>query len=61
MHEDAIEKGKKVLIIDDVLATGGTVNAVCRLIDKVGGITVGALFLMALTALAKNVQFNIPI
>ena len=61
MHEDAIEKGKKVLIIDDVLATGGTVNAVCRLIDKVGGITVGALFLMELTALAKNVQFNFPI
>ena len=61
MHEDALEKGQKVLIIDDVLATGGTVKAVCRMVEKAGGTSVGALFLMELTALSNNVQFNIPI
>jgi adenine phosphoribosyltransferase len=37
MHEDAIKKGEKVLIVDDVLATGGTAAAACRLVDKLGG------------------------
>ena len=34
IHEDAIEKDKNVLVIDDLLATGGTVNACCKLIKK---------------------------
>ncbi|PIS47420.1 MAG: adenine phosphoribosyltransferase [Elusimicrobia bacterium CG08_land_8_20_14_0_20_51_18] len=37
IHEDAIQKGEKVLIVDDVLATGGTARAVCQLVDKLGG------------------------
>ena len=37
IHEDAIRKGEKVLIVDDVLATGGTAGAVCDLVDKLGG------------------------
>jgi adenine phosphoribosyltransferase len=37
IHEDAIKKGEKVLIIDDVLATGGTAKAVCELVEKLGG------------------------
>jgi len=37
IHQDAIEKGEKVLIIDDVLATGGTANAVCQLVEQLGG------------------------
>ena len=37
MHEDAVRKGEKVLIVDDVLATGGTAGAVCSLVDKMGG------------------------
>jgi adenine phosphoribosyltransferase len=37
MHEDAVRKGEKVLIVDDVLATGGTAKAVCSLVDKLGG------------------------
>ena len=37
MHEDAIKKGEKVLIVDDVLATGGTGKAVCELVEKLGG------------------------
>jgi len=37
MHEDAVRKGEKVLIVDDVLATGGTASAVCALVEKLGG------------------------
>ena len=37
MHEDAVGKGEKVLIVDDVLATGGTAKAVCSLVEKLGG------------------------
>lgn len=37
MHEDAIKKNEKVLIVDDVLATGGTAAAVCQLVERLGG------------------------
>lgn len=37
MHEDAVGKGEKVLIVDDVLATGGTAKAVCSMVEKLGG------------------------
>jgi adenine phosphoribosyltransferase len=37
VHEDAVRKGEKVLIVDDVLATGGTAGAVCSLVEKLGG------------------------
>jgi adenine phosphoribosyltransferase len=37
VHEDALKKGEKVLIVDDVLATGGTASAVCSLAEKLGG------------------------
>jgi len=37
MHEDAVGKNEKVLIVDDVLATGGTAGAVCSLVEKLGG------------------------
>ena len=36
MHEDALEKGEEVLIVDDLLATGGTAAATCRLVEKLG-------------------------
>ena len=48
IHADAIEKGAKVLFVDDLLATGGTANAACNLIKKVGGELVGAAFLIEL-------------
>jgi adenine phosphoribosyltransferase len=51
IHEDAIEKGENVLIIDDVLATGGTAEAVINLIKKCGGNVVGLGFLIELTFL----------
>ena len=48
VHADAIKKGSKVLIADDLLATGGTVGAVKKLIEQMGGEVVGAVFLMEL-------------
>ncbi|MHA1105250.1 MAG: adenine phosphoribosyltransferase [Promethearchaeota archaeon] len=49
MHVDAIEKGEKVLLFDDLLATGGTAKAACNLIEKAGGIVEGVVFVIELT------------
>lgn len=51
MHTDAIQKGDRVLIHDDVLATGGTAKAVCELVEKLGGEIVQCNFLMELSFL----------
>ena len=51
MHADAIEEGKNVLVIDDLLATGGTVEAACKLLRKVGANVVGAAFIIELSDL----------
>ena len=51
IHKDAIKKGQKVLIIDDLLATGGTVEATIKLVESLGGIVVGCAFLIELEAL----------
>lgn len=51
IHTDAIKKGEKVLIHDDVLATGGTAKAVCELVEKLGGEIVQLSFIMELTFL----------
>lgn len=51
MHTDAIKKGDRVLIHDDVLATGGTAKAVCELVEKLGGEIVQCNFLMELSFL----------
>jgi adenine phosphoribosyltransferase len=48
MHEDAVTKGQKVLVVDDLLATGGTVKANIELVKKLGGEIVGIAFLMEL-------------
>lgn len=57
MHEDAIKKGQKVLLIDDLLATGGTVKAAAGLIKQVGGNVAGALFLLELIELSSQADF----
>ncbi len=49
MHIDAIEKGDKVLVFDDLLATGGTAKAACNLVEKAGGEVVGIAFIIELT------------
>ena len=51
MHKDSIEKGQKVLIVDDLLATGGTVEAATKLIEQMGGEVAGCAFLVELEAL----------
>lgn len=48
MHVDSIKPGQKVLIVDDLLATGGTVEATCEMIKKLGGDVVGLAFLIEL-------------
>ena len=51
MHKDAIEAGKNVIIIDDLLATGGTAEAACKLVKKTGANLVGIAFLIELEGL----------
>lgn len=51
VHKDAILPGQKVLIVDDLLATGGTVEATIKLVEQLGGIVVGCAFLIELSAL----------
>lgn len=58
VHEDAIKKGEKVLIVDDLLATGGTVKAVSELIENIGGEIVGIEFLIELVDLKGRQKLN---
>jgi adenine phosphoribosyltransferase len=51
IHQDAFKKGDNVLIVDDLLATGGTSRAVINLVEKMGGKITGLAFLIELTAL----------
>ncbi|MGH9258203.1 MAG: adenine phosphoribosyltransferase [Vicinamibacterales bacterium] len=51
MHADAVERGQRVLIVDDVLATGGTAAATAQLVRRVGGELHGLAFLIELLAL----------
>jgi adenine phosphoribosyltransferase len=52
MHRDAIRPGERVLVIDDVLATGGTAAATCRLVEELGGAIVGLGFLIEIGELS---------
>ncbi|MRG88257.1 adenine phosphoribosyltransferase [Salinibacillus xinjiangensis] len=51
IHKDAIKPGQRVLITDDLLATGGTIEATIKLVEELGGIVVGCAFLIELTYL----------
>lgn len=51
MHRDAIHPGEQILVIDDVLATGGTAAATCRLVEELGGVVAGLGFLIELGGL----------
>lgn len=51
MHEDAIKPGQKCLVVDDLLATGGTARAMAQLCEKLGGEVVGMLFMIELAGL----------
>lgn len=51
MHKDALEPGQKVLLVDDLLATGGTMDAACRLVQSLDAHVAGIAFLIELDAL----------
>ncbi len=51
LHKDSIKKGQRVLIVDDLLATGGTVEATIKLVEELGGIVAGLAFLIELEEL----------
>ncbi|MDO5456449.1 MAG: adenine phosphoribosyltransferase [Eubacteriales bacterium] len=51
IHRDAIKPGEKALIVDDLLATGGTARAMAKLVEKLGGEVVGMLFMIELAGL----------
>ena len=51
MHKDSIKPGQKVVIIDDLIATGGTIEAITKLVEQLGGEVVKVLFLMELAGL----------
>ena len=51
IHKDAVKKGQRVLVVDDVLATGGTMVGACKIVEKVGGVVAGATCLIELTFL----------
>ena len=61
MHQDAIKPGQKVIIVDDLLATGGTINASIELVGKLGAKVAGCLFLIELEELSKNANINAPV
>ena len=58
VHADAIEPGKKVVIMDDLIATGGTLGATIELVEKSGGIVQKALFLIELKDLQAKEKFK---
>jgi adenine phosphoribosyltransferase len=58
IHIDALDPGARVLIVDDVLATGGTARAACRLAERLGATVKGLAFLVALEALEGRRQLE---
>jgi len=58
IHEDAVPQGKRVVIIDDLLATGGTAEAAARLVEDVGGVAAGFLFVIELDFLSGRARLG---
>ena len=58
IHADAIAAGQRVIVLDDVLATGGTASAKIQLVEQLGGIVVGALFVVELTFLSGRERLS---
>ena len=62
MHVDAAREGDRVLIVDDLLATGGTVDACCKLIQNTGAVVAGCVFLIELEFLnGRSLLGDIPV
>ena len=61
VHDDALEAGEKVLVVDDLLATGGTLAASARLVERAGGIVAGAVCMIELTGLNGREKLSCPV
>ncbi len=61
IHVDAVESGKRVLMVDDLLATGGTMEAANKLVRKIGGEPVACLFVLELDFLGGRQKLDVPI
>ena len=57
-HKDSIKPGQKVVIIDDLIATGGTTEAIIKLVEELGGVVVKVVFLMELKGLKGREKLN---
>ena len=60
IHRDAVAPGERVLVVDDVLATGGTASATCRLVEALGGVVVGLSVFVELTFLGGRAKLEGP-
>lgn len=58
MHKDSIKPGQRVLIVDDLIATGGTTEAMIKLIESLGGVVVGVVVLMELAGLCGREKIS---
>ena len=61
MHKDSIKPGQKVLVVDDLIATGGTLEATIKLVKQLGGEVVGVLVLMELQGLHGRDKIDCPV
>ncbi len=61
MHKDSIQPGQKVFVVDDLIATGGTLEATIRLVEQLGGEVVGVLVLMELQGLHGRDKIKCPV
>lgn len=61
IQADAIQPGQKVLVVDDLIATGGSASAAGTLIEKSGGVLLGYLFIIELTFLKGREKLNAPV
>ncbi|MCX7881908.1 MAG: adenine phosphoribosyltransferase [Brevinematales bacterium] len=61
VHKDAVYPGEKVVIVDDVLATGGTCQAIIRLVETLGAEVVECAFLVVLDALKGEEKLSVPV
>ena len=58
MHKDSIKPGQKVVIVDDLIATGGTIEAIIKMVEELGGEVVANCFLMELKGLKGRERLN---
>jgi len=58
MHRDAIKPGQRIVIVDDLIATGGTIEAITKLIEQLGGVVVKIIFLMELKGLNGRAKLD---